>query len=162
VEITVMTMAMFFSVAVFGLLFMTYAIYNESNRYTSELEFVLKQRIIAHNRVKASGAVLKTKYEDLEAVTFKVQAELELYQEKEMKYEEMNSRNEYLEKKNAEIEKLEFEITSIQEMLNGNIKKQLSNYIKEVDGISQRLHRATDEYNENTKSYEFIESKKSA
>lgn len=53
---------------------------------------------------------------------------------------------EFIEARNTQIKKLGAEISSIQEVLNGDFKTKLSQYLNEVDGLNQRLTQARDEY----------------
>lgn len=157
-SLSFMTLGPIIGLAVLSLLFLVYRMHRESSQHISELEFFLKQRTISHNKERARLSVFKTKYAKLNQQKDELEEKLLALKDREAEFEKAILRNDILERKNAEFEKLGHEIINIQEMLNGNIKKQLANYMKEVDGISKRLHRATYEFSENTKSFEFLES----
>ena len=53
---------------------------------------------------------------------------------------------EFIEARNTQIKKLGAEISSIQEVLNGDFKTKLTQYLNEVDGLNQRLNQAREEY----------------
>lgn len=147
---------------VIGLVYMAYRIHSEGSKHIAELEFFLKQKTISYNQERAKLAVFKTQHESLQREMTDLQTKFSQLQEKEEEFNRAIKRNRFLEHKNSEYEKLEIEITNIQETLNGNIRKQLKNYMKEVEGLGQRLHKATYQFNENTKMFEFIDSKDAA
>ncbi len=53
---------------------------------------------------------------------------------------------EFIEARNSQIKKLGAEISSIQEVLNGDFKTKLTQYLDEVDGLNKRLTQAREDY----------------
>lgn len=129
--------ASFMAVAIVGLLTLIYYSNKQSSDFISELQFLLRQRIISHNREKARHSVLKTRFENLTTENQELKTHLENF----IKMANQKS-NAIVDEKTSELDQLELEITSIQEMLNGDIKASLSNYLKEVDGLRRRLGQA--------------------
>lgn len=102
-------------VTVVGLIFMTFQMQKENNRFNDELQFFLRQRIIAHNRVKAQLAVLKTKYDKLESENSLLKKAKETSAE-EAGFSGLLAETEFVEARNQKIEMLQNEINALKNL----------------------------------------------
>ena len=143
--ISIMIFAPVVAIATIGLLFLAVRMHKEAMNFVTELQFFLKHRTIAHNQVKARLAVFKTRFEKIEKENIELKRRLE-GQSDEAGFDGLLAETVFVESQNFQIEKLETEISSIQETLKGDFKAQLSSYMKEVDGLSQRLGKAKEEF----------------
>ncbi|MEM7647053.1 MAG: hypothetical protein AAF203_09095 [Pseudomonadota bacterium] len=125
------------AIAVLSILFLFFRFYRENSKYLAELEFRLRHRTIAHNQTKARIAVTQTRIEQLKKENARL--EKEIIQKNETKETPLRVPN---PSAHFELEKLELEISSIQEILNSDIKHHLSHYVDEVDGLRSRLKKA--------------------
>lgn len=149
------------AVAVGGILLMAFRLQSETTRFIEDLQFFLKHRTISDNQSKARMAVYKTKCEKLEADKLSTANNIQKLEQENQKLKsqiteilsqmaqfeaEANDKDEKLRaQQKQEIDQLELEITSIQKSLNNDIRLQLANYLKEVDGLKQRITKARTE-----------------
>ncbi len=145
--ISVMTFVLMVGVAVVALLLLSIYSHREAMNFVEELQFFLKHRTIAHNRVKAQLSVFKTRFEKLEKENIELKSQIEKSLKRgEDSFSGLLAETEFIEEQNSQLAKLETEISSIQETLKGEFKAQLFNYMKEVDGLSERLDKAREEF----------------
>lgn len=129
------------AVAVVGIVFLAMKLHGEAMKYVSEVQFYLNQKTVAFNRANASLSVCKSKMAEIEKRSVLLEKEnLRLRKSLEvMTNKSSSSEANQVKSKNINIEKLEKEITSIQNVLNRDLKVQLKNYTRELGWLTTRL-----------------------
>ena len=100
--------------AVTGLIYLVMKLQKENNRFIDEIKFFLRQRTIAHNKVKAQLAVLKSKYAQLEKENIKLKQMANT--KEEFEFSGMLGQAEFLEVRDRRIALLESEINTLKKM----------------------------------------------
>ena len=133
-------------------------LYREKSEFVKDLKLFLRRRMISHNQAKTQLVILQNKYDELAKAFDELKSSSV---SRTVNFSGALSDKDFIGSHNSQMEKLELEITSIQEVLTGDIKKQLLQYMKEVDGLSLRLGRAKQELRakRSRNSFELLDSK---
>lgn len=131
-----------------SLVYLLTRLQKENDAYVSEVKFYLRQRILAHNKIKAKYSILQNRMIRVEKENQELRQKMESLSSVDMAsaFDVSLQNKSIIEEKDQRIEKLELEISSIEKSINGDIKDSLTRYMQEVDGLSKRLETAKGEF----------------
>jgi uncharacterized coiled-coil DUF342 family protein len=164
------TLALMTGTAFVAVVYLALRAHKEMGAYIQELQFFLKQRIIAHNKSQARLAVAQSRLEKVEQEskemsqrvhqleeetrvlrmhlqqadeeTDRLQKRLNDLNQNEPKKRGLDWDQQFVQEQASHIEKLELEVSSIQSLLSNDIRAQITEYMNEVDGLTQKLKTA--------------------
>ena len=97
-----------------GLIYLAAKLQQENNKYIEEIQFFLKHKTIAHNKVKAQLAVMKSRYSKLEKENHQLKKDRNI--KETVEFSGLLGQAEFVEVRNQRIAQLESEINDLKQM----------------------------------------------